>query len=134
MQAISFVDNICLVVYCDNLEEGIRDLKEVAQHAIEWGTENKVDFEVSKIEVILFSKQRKALYAAREAGVHIREQEFPINSGATKWLGFWLDSRLSFKTHFEKRLASAKAALQQVAGGRQGGSPVRGAGYEPVTA
>jgi hypothetical protein len=88
MQAISFIDDICLVVHCDNLDKGTRDLGEVAQHAIEWGTENKVDFGVSKIEIILFSKWRKMLYAAREAGIHITEQEFPINRGATKWLGF----------------------------------------------
>jgi hypothetical protein len=31
---------------------------------------------------------------------------------ATKWLGFWLDPKLLFKTHFENRMASAKSALQ----------------------
>jgi hypothetical protein len=30
------------------------------------------------------------------------------------WLGFWLDSKLSFKTHFENRMANAKGALQRV--------------------
>jgi hypothetical protein len=116
MQAISFVDDIGLALHCDNLEEGTKELEEVAQHAIEWGTENKVEFEVSKTEVILFSKRRKVLQDVREAGVQVREQVFSINRGATKWLGFWLNPKLSFKTHSEKRLASAKGALQRVAG------------------
>jgi hypothetical protein len=30
-------------------------------------------------------------------------------------LGFWLDSKLSFRTHFEDRMASAKGALHRVA-------------------
>lgn len=44
------------------------------------------------------------------------EHESSINPGATRWLDFWLDPKLSFKTHFEKRLASAKGALQRING------------------
>jgi hypothetical protein len=53
------------------------------------------------------------LQAGKEAAVRIGEQEFAIKQGATKWLGFWLDPKLSFKTHLTKRLTSAKAALQK---------------------
>jgi len=38
-----------------------------------------------------------------------------IKHEATKGLGFWLDPKLSFKTNFENRIASAKGALQRVA-------------------
>jgi ribonuclease HI len=116
VQAISFVDDICLAIHCDNLEKGTKELEQVAQDAISWGMNNKVDFEVSKTEVILFSKQRKMLQAARGTRVHIGKQSFPINQGATRWLGFWLDPKLSFKTHFEKRLVSAKGAMQRISG------------------
>lgn len=66
------------------------------------------------------------LQASRQATVQIGEQEFSFKHGATKWLGSWLDSKLSFKTHFEKRLASAKAALQRAKGlgGSRGGLPM----------
>lgn len=43
------------------------------------------------------------------------EQRFVTRQEATKWLGFWLDSKLNFKMHFENRLASAKGALHRVA-------------------
>ena len=42
-------------------------------------------------------------------------RSFAIKHAATKWLGFWLDSKLSFKTHFENKMASAKGVLQRVA-------------------
>jgi hypothetical protein len=65
--------------------------------------------------VLLFSRSRKVLQAVTSV-VHIDEQSFAIMQEATKWLGFWLDSKLSFKTNFENKMASAKVALQRVAG------------------
>ena len=82
---------------------------------MQWGSDNKVEFEVSKTEVLLFSRRRKVLRTAGEVVVSIGEQAFAIKQEATKWLGFWLDQKLLFKTHFENRTASAKGALQRVA-------------------
>jgi hypothetical protein len=56
--------------------------------------------------VLLFSRRRKVLQAVREAVLSIREQSFSIKQETTRWLGFWLDSKLSFGTHFENRMAS----------------------------
>jgi len=109
------VDDIGLVVVCDELEEGAEHLERIAEDTMQWGPDNKVEFEVSKTEVLLFSRRRKVLRAAGEVVVRIGEQAFAIKQEATKWLGFWLDQKLLFKTHFENRMASAKGALQRVA-------------------
>jgi hypothetical protein len=79
------------------------------------------------LEVLVFTKQRKVLQASKEATVRMGEQGFTIKHGATKWLGFWLDPKLSFKTHFTKRLASARGALQRIKdlGGSHGDLPMR---------
>ncbi|KAL1581647.1 hypothetical protein WHR41_09703, partial [Cladosporium halotolerans] len=115
LHSLSFVDDVGLLLRCDTLEGGTQELESIAGHAMEWGAANKVEFEVSKTEVLIFSKKRKILQAAKQAIVRIGEHSCPINQGATKWLGFWLDSKLTFKTHFEKRITSAKGALQAVA-------------------
>jgi hypothetical protein len=115
LQTISFVDDIGLVVECDELGRGTMQLECIATDAMRWGSDNKVEFEVSKTEVLVFGRRRKVLQKARNAVVRVGEQTFKINQGATKWLGLWLDPKLSFKTHFEKRMASAKGALQRVA-------------------
>ncbi|KAI7712086.1 hypothetical protein KC353_g8529 [Hortaea werneckii] len=114
LQAISFVDDIGLVTECDDVEEGARKLEHIARDAIQWGSDNKADFEVSKTEVLVFSRRRGILQATKDAAIRIGEQTFAVKQEATKWLGFWLDSKLSFKTHFENRIASAKGALQRV--------------------
>ncbi|GAB7336400.1 hypothetical protein MBLNU13_g09118t2 [Cladosporium sp. NU13] len=61
LQAISFVDDIGLVIECDGLEDGTRQLECIAKDTMQWGLDNKVEFEVSKTEVLLFSRRRKIL-------------------------------------------------------------------------
>ncbi|KAI7704569.1 hypothetical protein KC353_g13409 [Hortaea werneckii] len=126
-QALSFVDDVGLVIECDELVKGTRNLERIARDALRWGSENKVEFEVSKTEVLLFSRRRKVLNAAKNGTVNIGDQSFAIKQGATKWLGFWLDPKLSFRTHFENRLASAKGALQRMSSlsRSNGGLPIR---------
>jgi hypothetical protein len=109
------VDDIGLVIECDEHEEGATRLARIARDTMQWGSDNKVEFEVSKTEVLLFSRRRKVVQAAKSVVVRIGEQSFAIKQEATKWLGFWLDSKLSFRTHFENRMASAKGALHRVA-------------------
>jgi hypothetical protein len=104
-----------LVIECDELEEGATRLARIARDTMQWGLDNKVEFEVSETEVLLFGRRRKVVQAAKSAVVRIGEQSFAIKQEATKWLGFWLDSKLSFRTHFENRMASAKGALHRVA-------------------
>lgn len=40
LQAISFVDDIGLVVECDELEEGTRRLERIASDTMQWGSDN----------------------------------------------------------------------------------------------
>lgn len=114
LQAISFVDDVGLVAECHELDDGTRQLEAIAKDAMQRESHNKVEFEVSKTEVLIFSRSRKISQAAKSVAVRIGQQNFTIKQEATRWLGFWLDPRLSFKTHFENRLASAKGALQRV--------------------
>jgi hypothetical protein len=75
----------------------------------------KDEFEISKTEVLLFSRRRKVVQAAKSVVFRIGEQSFAIKQEATEWLGFWLDSKLSFRTCVENRMASAKGALYRAA-------------------
>jgi hypothetical protein len=73
LQAISFVDDIGLVIECEELEDGVTQLECLAKDTMQWGFDNRVEFEVSKTEVLLCSRRRKVLLAAREAVLRIRE-------------------------------------------------------------
>ena len=82
------MDDIGLVIECDGLEDGTRQLELIAKDTMQWGLDNKVEFEVSKTEVLLFSRRRKIFQAADKVVVRIGEQSFAIKHKATKWLGF----------------------------------------------
>jgi hypothetical protein len=99
LQAISFVDDIGLVIECDELGESTTRLERIASETMEWGSDNRVEFEVSKTEVSLSIRRRKVLQAATSVVVRTGEQSFAIKQEATKWLGFWLDSKLSSSRH-----------------------------------
>lgn len=113
LQAISFVDDIGLVVECDELKEGTRQLECIGRDTMQWESDNKVEFEISKTEVLLFSRRRKVLRAATDVVVRIGEQSFAIKQEATKWLGFWLDPKLTFNTHFEDKMAEQPSKSHQ---------------------
>jgi hypothetical protein len=69
-----------------------------------------VSFEVEKTEAVLFTRKRKLAKKIRQARINLQGKRIKFNSEATKWLGIWLDSGLSFKTHYQTRLQKAKAA------------------------
>jgi hypothetical protein len=49
-------------VDCVDLEQGTKQLERIASDAIRWSSDNQVEFEVSKIEVLIFSRSRKVLH------------------------------------------------------------------------
>jgi hypothetical protein len=80
VESISFVDDMGLALRCGDLGNGVRELESVARHAVQRGDDNQVEFEISKTEVLVSTKQRKLLQASKEATVCIGEQEFTITS------------------------------------------------------
>lgn len=98
-----------------SIQEVAKTLEEIGAEAINWGQRNKVEFEPSKTEAVLFSRSRKAQRKARETTTTIwfGEEQISFQKEATKWLGFWLDYSLNFQEHFKKKLAKATQVLNQ---------------------
>ena len=61
------------------------------------GGDNAVSFELSKAEAILLSRSRRHWKGRAMSGVRVHDRVIPYNRRATRWLGIWIDSRLSFK-------------------------------------
>ncbi|KAL9572092.1 hypothetical protein ACKAV7_003809 [Fusarium commune] len=78
---------------------------------VRWGATNGVSFDSKKTEVMHFSrsKLRTAL-----AVCHGDIEKHP--EPALRWLGIWLDSRLSFRIHVEKWAAKAQAVAYYLQG------------------
>lgn len=58
------MDDIGLIIECDDLEEGTTRFERIVRDTMQWGADNKVELEVSKTEVLLFSRRKKFFQAA----------------------------------------------------------------------
>jgi hypothetical protein len=56
VRLISLVDDMRLAPRCGDLGEGVRQLESIARHAVERGNDNQVEIEISKTEVLAFTK------------------------------------------------------------------------------
>jgi hypothetical protein len=78
---------------------------------VRWGAANGVSFDTKKTEVMHFSRGKLRIAPAVRHG-EVEKHPEP----ALRWLGIWLDSRLSFRVHVEKWAAKAKAVVYHLRG------------------
>jgi hypothetical protein len=104
---LSFVDDISCIASGNNIKEITEILEECGKITMEWAQQNAVEFDAAKTEAILFTKKKDK----RHPKIKIKlgnGKEIPYNKGATRCLGFWMDSALNFNEHFTKRMAKAR--------------------------
>ncbi|KAF4331667.1 reverse transcriptase, partial [Fusarium beomiforme] len=78
---------------------------------VRWGATNGVSFDSKKTEVMHFSRSKLRTAPAVRHG-DIEKHPEP----ALRWLGIWLDSRLSFRIHVEKWATKAQAVAYHLRG------------------
>jgi len=59
------------------------------------------------MEAMFLSKRRRKPTETVRVGDH----EVPFNKHATRWLGVWIDSKLTLKKHHSARMKSARKAM-----------------------
>jgi hypothetical protein len=107
---LSFADNIGIIAVESSIRDTTKTLEAAGLEAIQWGLQNRISFEVEKTEAVLFTKKRKIAKEVNQARIRLENNSISYNKEATRWLGIWLDSGLSFKAHYRTRLQKAKAA------------------------
>ena len=108
--ALSFVDDVTLLVSATSVREVSSRLERGARLAIRWGERNAATFEIGKTEAILLSRNRRHWRDKARESVHVGDHRIGYNRGATRWLGVWIDSRLNFRENTERASARARKA------------------------
>ncbi|EXU94515.1 reverse transcriptase domain protein [Metarhizium robertsii] len=95
-----------------------RTLRETAKLAtadvrelISWGAANGITFDPEKTEVMHFSHKKDDTSPSVTHGGIAK-----VPAEAIRWLGIWLDKKLTFRTHIEKWAAKAKKAAGHLHG------------------
>ena len=107
VRGLSFVDDVTWVAQGRSVQEIRLKLEAAARRAIAWGGTSGVTFEEGKTEAILFSRNRRHWKDRGQVAITVGANRVPFNIKATRWLGIYLDSRLSFTEH--TRISARKA-------------------------
>jgi len=118
VKALSFVDDVAWLVEDKDEDSLSARLEEATTVAQEWANANAVCFDTSKTEAVVLSGRRRT-NTANARGIQVGDKTVHFNKHATRWLGVWLDSKLTLKEHHDTRLKIARNAqnkLRRIAG------------------
>ena len=103
---ISYIDDFSLAVSSTSAKKNCRALKDAAETLLQHASGKGVHFDPGKTELVHFHTRRKPESEGLTInGCHIQPKTL------VRWLGVWLDVKLSFKQHVEKKINSATAAF-----------------------
>lgn len=110
------MDDLGFLASGDSIQEVAISLEKTGEAVLRWELANAVTFNIAKTEAILFSRARskKVREEITNARLVLGGQEVKFNNTATRWLGIWLDSSLTFVTHIRERLKRAQAAEARI--------------------
>ena len=104
----SYIDDVACLVVGDSEEENCKHLEPVARTSFGWGDRNAVAFDDLKTELIHFHRQRHT----PRCSVILPNGTITKPLTVVQWLGVFLDRKLSFKAHVDRKITSASRALQ----------------------
>jgi ribonuclease HI len=106
-----YADDTGILCTGSSVEETATAASKCVRELVTWGAANGVSFDPEKTEVMHFSRSRLT------SGPSVRHCDTEKRPGpAMRWLGIWLDSKLTFKTHVEKWTAKAQAVAYHLRG------------------
>ena len=106
---VGFADDCVALLGGTNIHQQMSRMQKVVTTLEEWGDEHGLTFNALKTEVIIFSKStEKKVEYPNKLVVGNERIEF---SKRAKYLGMYVDSRLNWTYHIEKKIEKAKQTL-----------------------
>src|SRR5690606_8062545 len=109
ISTLSYMDDVALVTQSPSLETNTATLEAGADIAFDWAAANAVAFDDPKSEIIHF--HRKHNFTATTHQLRLPNRTMVAPKACLRWLGVWLDSKLSFKEHVKIKVAAAQRSL-----------------------
>ena len=97
---ISFVDDISITAEGKDAEEVAKLLEEAGSQLVHLGKEHHIGFDEEKTEAALFTRKRKQLQKMRNLQIRLPNFTCKFQKEVTRYLRFWLNSKLLFREHF----------------------------------
>ncbi len=110
---LSYVNDVDLTVSSKSIEKNCQLLQKLAENLLLDSKQNCMQFDVDKTELIYFHSKRFLDQKNELYSVKVEETIFQSKE-LVKYLDIWLDSKLSFKAHVKKKIASAQKVFIQI--------------------
>ena len=106
------MDNVVLTTKSTSIHANIHTLEQAANIAFEWADTNAVAFDDPKSELIHFHQQRHLV--VKDHCLRLPNGTLVTPKSCLRWLGVWMDSKLSFKEHVKIKAAAALRAFKSI--------------------
>lgn len=106
--SIGFIDDITHLVANKNVEQNVEDLEAEGRRSLRWGSTHGAIFDKRKAQLMHFTHRKHA-----NPDVQLGDQIISASS-ELRWLGLWLDPKLTFNAHISKMQHRGKATVAQI--------------------
>jgi len=103
------MDDFAITVTSNLAKSNCKKLEGIVLELMSRAKEAAISFNISKTELIHFYSKRTTI----EEGLKVRRRR-NIPKPLVRWLGVFLDSKLTFKQYVEIRISKAKAAFYSI--------------------
>jgi ribonuclease HI len=111
IRVLSYIDDIALTTSSTSLKKNVRILEREVAKLRELATENAIEFDLAKTELMHFTMVKEA----KTASLRLPDGEVVQPKELVRWLGIWFDPNLTFKQHVAIRTSQARSAFQRMA-------------------
>ncbi len=110
-QRYGYADDTAMLFVGDTLDDTTRQANEAIAAMELWGGSEAIHFDPAKTEVMHFS--RRQMDHDRSPAIYHGEREIRA-SRSMRWLGIWLDKKLTFNNHIEKWCHKARTVINHL--------------------
>src|SRR5204862_2894277 len=113
LSTLSYINDIALATSGRKESDNVKELTKAARKAFQWADQNAVSFDDSKSELMHFTRRRE-LKGGNEMDILLPNGTRITPSQELRWLGIWLDRKMTFNQHVNRKIASASRVLQEI--------------------
>lgn len=106
--SIGFIDDVTHLVANPDIEQNVTDLEHKGRRSLRWGKTHGAIFDERKAQLMHFTHKKHEKLTVT-LGEHTLEAADEV-----RWLGLWLDPKLTFSLHIAKMQQRGKATIAQL--------------------
>lgn len=107
--SLGFIDDVTHVVANKDVDLNILDLEEEGDRLLEWGRQHGAIFNQKKAQLMHFTHRKHS-----NPTLWFGSQEIKPQNVELRWLGLWLDPKLTFRAHIHRMEQRGKMTLTQL--------------------